>query len=389
MFLLQLTLVDGHIGKNWARQSTIVRFSVLAISVAAIWFGLLGEALVNTTIFDQVRGGTADWLVTVEAATGSDSYAPVSDLARDHLGWLDVGPNSAHPRPPSAVLLLIPLALIPSRLIIIALMTLSAGALVVWVQSSIRWMRAGVGYEWLAIPFAVTAPLLQGVVWGTHMPLVAAAIGASMLASGHKRGAWRGFFVGIASGLKVFPFGAALAYKERRWVTVMTAVATVLGLSLVGLLLPGLSFESSLAALFDAADTYGNSIINMSVSYHIGGGLPVALLIAVLGLVLIFFTSNRTDPWVAVPTTLIITVLVSPLAWPEYLVLTFPGLLVLALSGKRALLSAFLIWLVMVWSTDGTTLMLAAMAIALALALPEVRVWTEKNRTEELISSGP
>ncbi len=180
--------MDGHISQIWARQNRIVRFFVLAISVAGIWFGLLGEALQNTTIFDQIRGGTADWLVTVEAATGSDAYAPVSDLAGDHLGWLDVGPNSAHPRPPSAVLLLIPLALVPSHLIIIVLMALSAGALVFWVQSSIRWLRAGVGYEWLVIPFAVTAPLLQGVVWGTHMPLVAAAIGASMLSTGANRG---------------------------------------------------------------------------------------------------------------------------------------------------------------------------------------------------------
>lgn len=115
MFLLQVNPVGRHLGQTWVSPKKSVRIALLTVAITGVWFGLLHSDLHNTRIFEHVRGGTADWLVVKEAVSGADAYAPVPELARKYLDWHDVKPDSPHPWPPSALLLLSPLSLVSPR----------------------------------------------------------------------------------------------------------------------------------------------------------------------------------------------------------------------------------------------------------------------------------
>jgi hypothetical protein len=259
-------------------------------------------------------------------------------------------------------------------------MMVSAAALVYWVQSSVQWLSASTGYELLVIPFSITLPVLQGVVWGGHTPIVAAALGASLVYSQGGITPARGVFIGIASAFKVFPFLAVFAQTQKIWMTLAGSVSTLLILSVGGLLLPGVGAPQVFAALFGAPGEYENSSINMSVSYHFGGAFLFSVVLVVVAAAAVMLISKRTDPWIAMSATLIIMVLISPLAWPEYLVLAFPALLLLTLSGTRTRFIAFMAWVAMVFTTDGTTLLILCLALVLSLALPESKRWAQRTR---------
>lgn len=347
---------------------------MLTAVIIAIWTALLGGAISNSTIFGQIRGGTADWLIVTEAVSGTDAYATASDLALEHLDWRDAGPDAPHPRPPSAITILLPLILVPPDQIVVALMILSSCGLVYWVQSCVKWMRAGVEYEFLAIPFAITLPILQGVVWGTHMPLVAAALGASIAYSVEERKAdLQGIFVGIASALKLFPLAVSFAEKKGRLRNVSVSIASLLVLTALGLSLPGVDADGALDALLHAPESFGDNPLNLSIGHHLGGSIPMTAAVVVAGIAAITLIATRADPWLAKSASLILAVVASPLAWPEYLVLAFPAFLALVLSGTGTRVLALVGWGVMVWSIDGTTLLLISLGILLSLALPQVR----------------
>ena len=105
-----------------------MRFALLTVAKTGVCFGLPLSDLDNTPLFEHVRGGTADWLVVKEAVSGADAYAPVPELARKYLDWHDVKPDSPHPWPPSALLLLSPLSLVSPELILYVFMGVLACA---------------------------------------------------------------------------------------------------------------------------------------------------------------------------------------------------------------------------------------------------------------------
>ena len=339
--------------------------------VAGIWFAFVGHTFDNTPVFEYIRGGTADWLVTNEAWNGGNPYAPLDQLAEEQLGWMNVLPTDPHPRPPSALLLLGPLALSPDEQVIRVLAVANALALGIWAITSIRWLSLRPRAEFLIIPLAFMAPSLNSAVWGSQIPIVAACLGLG-LALVQRPTAWP-LGIAVASGFKLFPFLAAFAGDGRqRWRVVLTAAAAFIVLTLGGLALPGVGPGEAIASIIDAPGSYSVSDANISLNNLIGWA-PGSVVFPLLGVILVVGASSFMSDRGAVSMSLIAMVLFAPYAWPEYMILWFPALIYLWRLGAASRLVVLLFPVVVALTKDGRLLALAGLAVGCALVFTEAR----------------
>lgn len=326
---MMFAMLERHQAR-WAMIPTFGRISALSVIVLGLWLVLVGPSLAHTPFFGYVRGGSADWLVVQEAWTGGTPYAGTDTLAERHFSWEGVEPDDPHPRPPSALVLMAPLRYVSSSYALYALAVFSSIGLSYWVVASAEFSRLPRHAEFLVIPAAVITPTIQGVVWGSHVPLVAAALGLFLV---HPlRPAIRGLGLALASGLKLFP--ALLGFADRTgrirtlvWTLVFTSAAT-----LAGLALDGVNRVDSLAALTSAPLSFGASDVDLSINAHLGlwGG---SMILPIVGVIIIWCLSNLLSPSANISLALLIMVLFAPFAWPEYMVLWVPCLMFLWRQG--------------------------------------------------------
>jgi hypothetical protein len=337
--------------------------AILASIVFASWVLLLGDLLNNTMIGGHVRGGTADWFLVREAwMMGGEPYSSIASLAEKHLGWTPISQATPHPRPPSALFLLGLLGLIPATAPIWVWAAASALGLTIWVQCSTRWVGMSSLAELAVIPMALMPPILQGVIWGTQMMVVAAAIGFTLLNWQAPRRRSSG--IALASALKLFPFLLAFAAKRGRGKTVLWTAGTLLLLSIGGLMLPGVDAADAFAAMSSAPDSYGAGRFNLSINGVLAW--PAASwLLPLGGLGLVLLLSRLIPERSTIAVTLVVMVLLSPLAWPEYTVLWLPSLLLLWGDGRMLGKVAFvgLVGLVALARLEGSVLMFAGLAL--------------------------
>jgi hypothetical protein len=351
---------------------------ILGAAVLGIWVLLVGPALQNTPVFGYIRGGTADWLVTGEAWSGGDPYAPLDRLAEQRLGWPGMEPTDPHPRPPSALLLLGPLGLSPSGSVIVVLAAVNALALSIWVVASLRWMGLSPRVEFVVIALAVVPPSVNSVVWGSHIPIMAACLGIGFLWQG--RPGYRASGIALASGFKLFPFLLAFAVRQDRIRVIVLASSFFAGLTLAGLLLPGVELGDAAFSLVNAPETYGTTEatdVNLSINGTIGWDLG-SVVFPMIGVVVVAVASNFISRGGAISLALIAMVLFAPYAWPEYMILWFPALIYLWKLATPARFAVLAYLVVVVTARDGTILMTAGLLLLLTLVLTES--WLGKDR---------
>ncbi|HJQ75958.1 MAG TPA: glycosyltransferase 87 family protein [Acidimicrobiia bacterium] len=357
---------------RWDYLPFAVRVVILSALVFGAWLLLVGHTLGNTPVFGYIRGGTADWLVTNEAWRGGDPYAPLDQIAEQRLGWQDMRPTDPHPRPPSALLLLGPLALIPSASVIVILAAVGAVCLAFWTSASVRWIGLTPRAEFLVVPLALTPPSLHSVVWGSHIPILAAFLGVALMRKvniGFRAGG-----IAFAAGYKLFPFLLALAHGRGRVRRVALAGSMFLGITIAGLALPGVDLEEAFSAMIKAPENYGAveaSDVNLSLNGTVGWSLG-AMIFPLVGVAAVLVASRYLSDRGATAFALIAMVVLAPYAWPEYMILWLPALLYLWTLGNPPRIAVLFFLVTIAITRDGRTLLVAGLILAATIVLMEM-----------------
>ena len=354
---------------RWQRFPFLVRVTILSGLIFGAWLLLVGHALGNTPVFGYIRGGTADWLVAKEAWLGGDPYAPLDQIAEQQLGWQDMMPTDPHPRPPSALLLLGPLALSPSGSVIVVLAAVGAVCLAFWTVASVRWIGFSPRAELLIMPVALADPGILSVVWGSHIPIMAAFLGLGLMRENHI--VYRAGGIAFASGYKLFPFLVAFAYNRGRVRTIAIAGSIFLGITLAGLALPGVDLGDAFSALINAPESYGTSDVSLSLT-SVTGWDPGAVIFPLVGVTAVIVVSRYLSDRGATAFALIVMVVLAPYAWPEYMILWLPALLYLWKQGKQLRLAVLFYLVVLALTRDGRILLFAGLVLGAAIVMNEV-----------------
>lgn len=135
---------------------------------------------------------------------------------------------------------------------------------------------------------------------------------------------WSGILLGLAICLRLWPGLIAVGFwasGKRR--VVYESAATFVLLNLVGLALPGVTLNGSIASIVQGGSQWIDNRMNMSLVAALALiGVPIAIssiLIAATGALLAF--RNRG---LAVPITVFVGLLASPLSWPTYALVVLP-----------------------------------------------------------------
>lgn len=300
-----------------------------------------------------------DWVVA-RAALHSDAYADVVQLAEEFgVDVFLLVPESMtriHPRTPGAILLSIPVAVVPFDWLVAFAISVSVACVAYLVYPTLRGLA-----RWrlrLAVVFtAVSMPVVMTLWFGTQSALIAVLIfsGWALAVGGRPR--FGGSLIGAAVTLKVFPALLVIPlWLQGKRVAAGALVVSVLGFNAAGLLLPGVSLDGALAALAGAADTWvmwpPNAgllpfLLRLGLPSGAAYGLVVIAVLVVVGLLSTKLRDRSADdplPWVTVG------LLAIPLSWVHYDLVLIPAVLALLVGRpvrQRVLTSAvLLLWLV-------------------------------------------
>ena len=335
-----------------------LRFRVLLLIMAAS-LTLLGIILLDVELHSlQARyvygkDFIQDYLLAKAVLKGANPYAPLPQLVDQFIGHLPypVFPQPS-PHPPPSALLSLPLGALtyPQAAALWFLFEVICVLLAVYMllrRWCIRpaWVFAVLGALWL---FALN-PFMKELVAGQLMTvLLVLTVGAWLALDAH-RPIWGGVLLGCAVALKliVWPLVILLALR-RNWRATVAAVVTIIGANLAAALVMGfdrvsyyyLEVSRIVAPLYRAYegnfslwsvgwrlfDGTGSAILDgikappliaaPVLAPYVAVALPLALLI--IGLVLAM-RSRSFDT--AFGIMICVSILVSPIAWNEYLVL--------------------------------------------------------------------
>lgn len=292
-----------------------------------------------------------DWLVTREALrSDGNAYRDVLELGRDegvnvvvHVG-AGVDEFTGHPRTPGAIVLQLPVAVVPFELLFATSVFVSTVALAVVALAVDRKRNPK------AALVTVGALLLAAPVWvnfryAGQAGVVAALALAGWLLVKDRDGVSGGVLIGLASVLKLFPALLVVPLLlTRRWKASVSLVGTGVVLNLIGLALPGVSAGPALSQLAVATNTWVSLPSNGSlVKQFVSAGLPsaVAQVAAVAVVALLFAVLMRQSRLAGrrigvVPFSwLAAGLLVIPLSWISYDLVLVPALLLMVMSSER------------------------------------------------------
>lgn len=318
-------------------------FRCLALSVAV---GAIFGLAVLIAGFDPPDSDVKyDWLAA-RAALDGDAYAPVLELAEAEGVRIAVnvapgtGPSVPHPRTPAALLMMLPLGLVPF-----------GGVAALWIAGSVALLTAmiwvlmylseGVSV-WaklvVASALAVGAPTVVSLRFTGQTMLVAWLVVAAWVSTGRSE-VLTGGAIAIAGSLKVFPFALVVPlWMSGRRKAAIWAVVGAVTLNSLGLLLPGVTLGGAWATLSEASASFaalpGNASI-VGLVTRLGGTLVVAQLaswVIVGGVVLAVWARLGRYPttplfWI------LLALLLLPLSWTSYDVVLIPAVVVLLFSG--------------------------------------------------------
>lgn len=329
-----------------------------------ILVGLAGSSLIYLTGWNPPDVDIKfDWL-SASGALGADAYANPYVLADEFGVEIEIlVPATAeqitgHPRTPGAILLALPLLLVPFKFLFAfsaALSIISTCWLLNWSFDAAE-RRGAIWRCVLAGCVVASVPSLVNFRYAGMGALVAVLALVSWRLE--RQGAWiaAGMILGAAISLKVFPALLLFAFlAQRRPRAVVAAIATSAVLNLAGLLLPGVTWFGAISALGAAGKTWGDLAGNASpvrfVAPLVGDPLIASVLVLGLGGTLIamnrsrWFVRDTPWPW------LLLGLVALPISWTSYDLVLIP-LLVAAVraDGVSHLTGVFALGL---WSAAG------------------------------------
>jgi alpha-1,2-mannosyltransferase/arabinofuranan 3-O-arabinosyltransferase len=310
-----------------------MRFLSYVVAGAALL--VTGWLLIHYGWANPSRVFSGQMAVHVDFATFHDSAA-----ALWHGGDLyGTGAQLANLDPPFWTVLISPFGLLPPLLayrifaVLTALMILGAAALVAW-RLRVRWWLTALAL----LAFALASPLLGTVALGQIYGVLALCLAGYWVAAAldHQRAA--GILLGIVLALKptLAPLILLPVMQQRwpmlRWTIASGAVATLASALVAG---PGQFLRWVGVVLHQPMSTFSDNASLPSTIARLGGPAWLGYVLGVLAVVITLRQARRPGP-LALWSLVAASLLLSPVAWHNYLVLVFPGAIVVLHQRRHA-----------------------------------------------------
>ncbi len=331
----------------------------MRLFIAAI--GVAGSFLMLWHLTALPLDLSADWAAAQAISDGVTPYQPSENFAPDYGV---PGNEEAYPRTPGALLLGMPLALLPysglriTGYLLVVIGLIATAVLLARMYELAWWWLIGM------MPlFLLTAPGVVTGIMANPAVLVAPLIMLTLL-MGHREDSYlAGVPVGVATVLKMWPWAiaAVLFFSGRRKMGVGAAVSFGL-VNLAGLLLPGISLSG-------AVDTL--RAVTWRLDYGDNGSLAALIgstVVAQLLLVVAIWWLSRFEWEAAAVASVAFALFLAPLLWPTYLI---PEVIVLVWAwrqeSKVPLLAAVvsLLWVVVPGGT--VTMVIGLLSVTAAI----------------------
>ena len=333
---------------NQPRVFVTPAWIALVLGGLAVAFLLTGFPFASDYTRGMEMGVLPDVLheqATAEEALGGDPYRPVSDMMAER-GYPEMQ-GGVSPRTPAALLLQLPLVVIPPQ----ALMPIVTGLILVLVAVAL-WLThriADVEWRWIAWAGPVvyfSYPVVTAISYGSVSVILMTVLILSAWA--FQEESWSGIPLGIAAAMRLWPglviVGFWIAGRRR---AAYVAAAVFLVVNVVGLLLPGATLGGTTDVILAGAGDWINHNQNASLAALVDGwGLPIAVPTLIVSCATVWLAwRNRSE---AIALTVLGGLVASPLSWPAYFLVTLPILAMWWKDGGRvpvALIGAtFLLW---------------------------------------------
>jgi len=344
-------------------------------------------------MYIDYMGGTLERIASQSMAyhVDFDSFWRSARAMLEGRNIYDTGVDLVNLNPPLWTVLISPLGLLEPitayRVFVLISLIVVVGYLA-WTVEELRlrpgWTVVGV------VMLLLSSPLLATLALGQVYPLLALGLVAAWVADRRDRQEISGAALGLVVALKPVLLPVLLwLLVRRRWRAVVAAliagaVATLLGIIVLG---PGATLDyigvlgvQSVSAYWDnaslpsaAARLFTENPYAQNVA-TLPWMVPVAYL---LGIGAIFLTAMRVrhGPEVGLWALVAASLLASPIAWHNYLVLLGPGILLLLARGRAA--TAFLLLALeaipaqwpLIWNDRGTVAASLAMTLYLYILI--------------------
>jgi len=351
------------------------------VAIVVAWLG------VDTSVADV----DYDWLVA-RAAINGNSYDPVLSLADDEgvniyvVRAADGSTDVVHPRTPGALFLLLPLVLVPFRYVVPLITGFSAFVLICfassWLSSSgPPWHRRVI---WLGLGL-LTAPVLMSFAYAAQTLLVAAMVVGALVAAHRGKRAVPAVLAACAIVLKLYPAALLAVWWARgQKDVVFRTVIAVLGLTLLGLLLPGVSLVDSWDALRSAGWDFirvptNGSLAALLVNAGLSAQAASAIGIVALALLAAYVVVSGIGLSIPAVLALVVCLLLQPISWAAFDVVLVPFLVVALADSPTSRLSdagPLVLWLILTvgWLASASFIteltFLARVALLVVLLIP-------------------
>ncbi len=332
----------------------LVVASIVTAVVLDLRHPMLLPLIPSTNMWDLHVDFDTFWQSAVALTQGSDIYATPAKLHNLN--------------PPLLTVLLVPFAPLDPVLayrIWVGLTTLMVAGSILAVARELRLRPAVTAVALLAV--LASSPLHGTLVLGQIYPVLLVGLVAGWIAERRGRPVLAAVLFGITVALKpsLAPL-LLLPAVQRRWVPFRAGIASAVVATVAGVLVAGPSSAAGwlrFAFTEGVPDTVDNaSLPGLAVRFGLSGfvGVVAGLVVLVGTLVWCGRRRDRIDPagtmmWAVVAAGL----LLSPIAWHNYLMLLFPGALMLVPLGRGAATAAMLAVAVIPvswnadWPTDG------------------------------------
>ncbi|WP_426979993.1 glycosyltransferase 87 family protein (plasmid) [Pseudarthrobacter sp. O4] len=303
------------------------------VALVAIWLGVWSKQGLDFSVY--WHGGK----ILNEAG-------PESDLYGSSVAWAG-GPGLPFTYPPFAALLFSLLALLPEKFAL-NLFNAAGAVVAVWVAvRAVRYWTAksdwrstfrSTGTRWAALLLVLAVlnlgPWRETLAFGQINILLMGLIAGDLLARNPRwtRGVpGSGFLVGVAAGIKLTPLVFGLYFLMRKdWRGLLNMAAGFVSTVLIGFLLrPAESLQFWLEILPDTSRIGGAGYVdNLSIKgtlLHFGvpetataPWLVLSLLVVALAAVIIKTAGDQGARVVAISTTALTMLLISPVSWSHH-----------------------------------------------------------------------
>jgi alpha-1,2-mannosyltransferase len=337
--------------------------------------------------------GTLERIATrsMEFHVDFDSFWRSARAMLEGQSIYDTGVRLINLNPPIWTVLISPLGLLTAltayRVFVVISLVITVGYLA-WTVEELRlrpgWTAVGV------VMLLLSSPLLATLALGQVYPVLALGLVAAWVSDRRDRQEVSGAALGLVVAFKPSLLPVLLwPLVRRRWRALVTALASGAAATLVGVVVlgPGATLDYTRVLRERSVSAYWDNASLPSAAARLFTENPYAQNVATLpwmvlvgyalGIIAIVFTAMRVrhGPEVGLWALVAASLLASPIAWHNYLVLLGPGILLLLARGYAA--PAFLLLALqsipaqwpLIWNDQGTVAASLAMTLYLYILI--------------------